>query len=143
MSSSPANNPSKSGSGSGKGRGSGEIGPCYHCDAKSSSNTYCEIWRSWTCGSCLGKFHKVHHKSCAHEVDKKGLVSKRVQLYFTIQVTRYDGKIVPLQCRLGEKMEMEEHWMGTYIFGSGSMILVSESRAEINEKILAGLRSVR
>ena len=40
-------------------------------------------------------------------------------------------------------MEMEEHWMGTYIFGSGSMILVSETRAEINEKILAGLRSVR
>jgi hypothetical protein len=91
----------------------------------------------------VNKHHKAHHKTCVVEVEKGKLIGKQQRLYFTILVTRYDGQVVPLQCRLGEKMEMEDHWMGTYIFGSGSMILVTESRAAINEKILNGLRSVR
>lgn len=134
---------SPAGSSSRKGAGSGEIGACYHCEAKSGSNTFCEIWRNWTCASCMNKHHKAHHKTCVVEVEKGKLIGKQQRLYFTILVTRYDGQVVPLQCRLGEKMEMEDHWMGTYIFGSGSMILVTESRAAINEKILNGLRSVR
>ena len=120
-----------------------EIGPCYHCDVKSNSNTYCDTWRVWTCGKCLAKHHRDHHKSCLVDIPKGHLVEKKQRNFFTISVTRFDGRPFPLHCRLGDKLEMEDHWMGTYIFGRGGMILVTESRNEINDKILFGLKTVK
>jgi hypothetical protein len=61
--------------------------------------------------------------------------------YFTVWVTRYDGKKLPLLCKLGEKLEMEDHWMGTYIFAAAGVVLVLEVREAINELILAGLQN--
>lgn len=113
--------------------------PCYHCDDKKATSAFCETWRVWTCYKCLEQHHRTHHVTCTLEVPKNAHEAK-VRAYFTVWVTRYDGRKVPLLCRLGEKLEMEDHWMGTYIFANAGMILVLETRLMINERILEGLQ---
>ena len=68
-------------------------------------------------------------------------MAEKTRKHFRIKVTRYDGQHLSLRCRLGGRLEMQDHWLGTYLFIGGGMILVTESRAQINERILDGLRT--
>jgi hypothetical protein len=121
-------------------------GPCYHCDKKAKINTFCETWRVWTCAACRDSEHRRHHQTCARVLVKRndrepGVIPDKRYPFFSIVLTRYDGRRVALQCRLGEKLELEDHWLGTYIFGAGGMILVAETRNAINRCILEGLQA--
>ena len=117
-----------------------DIGPCYHCDTKALTNVYCDLWRVWACKSCLTTHHRAHHEDCRgpalHGVESFQTRSRT----FVLWLTRYDGHLFSLTCRLGLKIEMEDHWLGTYVFLPGAMILVLEQRGEINSLILDALR---
>ncbi len=116
---------------------------CYHCDKKSKAHMFCEIWETWTCRTCLEKHHRTHHTSCTLIIPKEQIKDAKpiIRRKFRVYVTRYDGVRMMMMCVIGEKIEMEDHWAGTYIFFTGGMVLVNESRAEINERILFGLRT--
>ncbi|MCX6111271.1 MAG: hypothetical protein NTZ90_16875 [Proteobacteria bacterium] len=121
-----------------------DIGVCYHCNTRSNRNVFCELWNVWCCDPCLQRLHRTHHQTC--DVDAtatKGPAQRHEARYFTLWVTRYDGRKLPLTCRLGDKLEMEDHWLGTYIFARGGMLLVTEDRATINEKLLLGLKAAK
>ena len=119
-----------------------EIGPCYHCESKARTNSFCQTWRIWSCTACLISLHRTSHESCKVDIDKVAQDKPRSS-FFLVHLTRYDGLYFPLRCRLGDKLDMEEHWMGTYVFGGNRILLVSESPREINDKILEGLKNIR
>ncbi len=115
-----------------------EIGPCYHCETRANSNTYCQVWEMWACKGCLAKHHKVDHETC--RVEEKEEVEG--ESYFLINLTRYDGSTQRILCRRGEEIEMEDHFMGTMIFTAAGMVLVRENRDAINLLILEGLQKL-
>jgi len=115
---------------------------CQHCNIRSNANVFCEIWVVWTCIDCMRSVHRVEHTICIGKAEKNAEKDESPK-YFTLWVTRYDGRKLPMSLRLGDKLEIENHWLGTYIFGGGGMILVTEDRATINERILLGLKGLQ
>jgi hypothetical protein len=115
-------------------------GHCYHCETKAVTNTYCEVWRVWSCTDCLKRHHRAHHNDCRLEVPKALTPAPR-NSHFRLYLTHYDGRPFSVLCRLGQKLEMQDHWLGTYIFFPDQMILCRETREIINKRILDGLQS--
>ena len=122
-----------------------QLGHCYHCDAPPPDNILCEVWNIWTCKQCRRTHHFVHHDSCSIDTklpdpNKKNKY-QRTNRNFSIMLTRYNGHQFLMTCQLGQKLDMEEHWLGTYIFLPGSMIMVQEKLKTINDRILESLQS--
>ncbi len=92
----------------------------------------------WSCAKCLVKHHRIDHEDC-HKVEKK-LKEGSGEGYFSLLLTRFDGQVFSTICRRGMKLEMEDHWLGTYIFFPATLILVVEDRKTINERILQALQ---
>lgn len=117
---------------------------CYHCGAEKRPLLRCEIWEIGTCVQCYESFHQPHHKTCKREAPKSGSALRPTgPRYFSLNLTRFDGSPVRIQCELGQEIHMEDHWLGTYIYLSNGMVLVLEDRKEINEKILEGLKGIQ
>ncbi len=115
------------------------VGHCYHCETKKVTNVFCDLWEVWACMDCLARHHMLDHEDCkdpASKVAFEGAEPRRIYL----SLTRYDGQMVSFMCQTGVKLEMEEHWLGTYVFFPGAMVLVLEDRAAINELILKALQ---
>ena len=117
---------------------------CYHCEKRSNSTTYCERWTIWSCQQCIQKSHRGYHKSCENPavVTGKEEISHTTK-YFSILFTTYSGTASTMILKLGDKIRMEDHWLGTYVFSSAGMMLVRETRSQINDLILSGLASAK
>jgi len=117
---------------------------CYHCDQRAITNSFCNTWRVWSCTACLAKHHRAHHSSCDVIIAKgsEDPVHNYVR-YFSITFTKYDGSQIQVRYKLGDKLQMEDHWLGTYILSSSGLMLVRETRDVINQRILEGLASAR
>ena len=117
---------------------------CFHCGDKKKQLTKCERWEVSACIRCITKYHATNHDSCEIEPEDSTLKQKEgAQVeYFEILLTRIDQTNVKVLCKKGNKLKMEEHWAGTYIYSAASVILVLETKDAINERILQGLRSI-
>lgn len=115
---------------------------CFHCDMKSSANAFCLLWKAWVCKACEAQHHQRYHPSCAVTPVFSTHLSERRMRTYSVCLTRFDGRRLYLVCRLGEKLRMEKHELGTYLYGAHGMTLVLEQRATINERIVQGLRTI-
>ncbi len=117
-------------------------GHCYHCETKATTNVYCERWAAWACKNCLAQHHRLDHDDCK-DTEQKGPTSDQSgPRLFSLSLTRYDGQAVSFMCQVGQKLEMEEHWLGTYVFFPSALVLVREDQQAINLKILKSLQGV-
>lgn len=117
-------------------------GHCYHCETKAVSNVFCDRWEVWACKSCLGQHHRLDHEDCK-DLDGKSLSSEIAgPRKFALALTRYDGQTISFMCQVGQTLEMEEHWLGTYVFFTNAMVLVREDQEAINVKIQKALQGV-
>lgn len=116
---------------------------CYHCGTKKSALLYCELWMVTACKECMQINHKSHHKTCKRDIPKNISAEPPKRPMFRVTLTRFDGQKIGLLMRLGDSLEMEEHWAGTYILAPQTLLLVMEDIPTINKTILAGLRGVK
>lgn len=130
-------------SSSGNGSGAAQIQTvnkaCYHCDQKAVTNYFCETWKVWSCTGCAAKHHRAHHNSCDVIIPREAAEVYQGPKYFGVWFTRYDGQKISFRLKLGDKLELEDHWLGTYVLSGAGMVLVQETRDLINERILQGL----
>lgn len=64
--------------------------------------------------------------------------------FFLLRVTSFTGRRLQFVCRLGQELTIEDHpFSGCYLYFASGMVLVQETRHEINHAILRGLRAAR
>lgn len=112
---------------------------CFHCGSDKDPILKCDVWGINTCTGCKKIHHLPHHKSCYKAQD---LEDGAEQIYFNIRLNRVDGSATQLKLQKGQELIMEEHWAGTYLFFDAGVMLVTQSRKEIDDLVLQGLRTL-
>ena len=118
------------------------VGHCYHCETKRVSNVFCDLWEVWACNDCLAGHHRLDHEDCKNAASKVAVEPAAEPQKIYLSLTRYDGRRLSFMCQRGYKLDLEEHWLGTYVFFPAAMVLVREDRKTINDLILKALRGV-